>query len=141
LKLTATGNLCRAVVEEMCRAIKCPGYDKGELFRYQKVVNETDFLPPHFLRILTQSAKLIRTHRGKFIPMPLGRRMLALEHYGPLQALLFHITFWHIKPCLFQPIRAQFLASDPSGCHPLVFRRRPTIGIRERHSRGFARLP
>ncbi len=45
LKLTETGNLSRAVVEEMCGTIKSPNYDKDELFRYQKVVNEPDFLP------------------------------------------------------------------------------------------------
>src|ERR1700719_1753625 len=86
LKLTATGNLSRAVVEEMCGSIEAPNYDKDELFRYQKVVNEPDFLPLHFMRILTQSAKLTRIHRGKLIPTRFGKRMRALEHHGPLQA-------------------------------------------------------
>jgi hypothetical protein len=53
LKLTATGNLSRAVVEEMCGIIDWPGYRKDELFRYHKVIKEPDFLPLHFLRILT----------------------------------------------------------------------------------------
>jgi len=101
LKLTATGNLSRAVVEEMCRAIKCPGYDKDELFRYQKVVNEPDFLPLHFVRILTQSAKLFRTYGGKLVSTPLGRRMLAAEQHGPLQAILFHVAFWHLNLAYF----------------------------------------
>src|SRR5437868_15413356 len=35
LKLTATGNLSRAVVEEMCGIVKAPGYDKTELLRVQ----------------------------------------------------------------------------------------------------------
>src|SRR5947209_7600718 len=61
LKLTATGNLSRAVVEEMCGIIKAPGYDKTELLRVQKVINEPDVLPLHFVRILTQAAKLVRT--------------------------------------------------------------------------------
>src|ERR1700730_5302115 len=77
LKLTATGNLSRAVVDEMCGSIECPNYDKDELFRYQKVVNEPDFLPLNFGRILVQAAKLIRTYRGKLIPTPLGRSMPA----------------------------------------------------------------
>ena len=64
LKLTATGNLSRAVVEEMFGIIQAPDYDKTELMRYQKVINEPDFLLLHFVRILTQSAKLLRTHRG-----------------------------------------------------------------------------
>ena len=101
LKLTATGNLSRAVVDEMCGSIKCPNYDKDELFRYQKVVNEPDFLPLHFVRILVQAAKLLRTYRGKLIPTPLGRRMLAAEQHGPLQAVLFHVAFWHLNLAYF----------------------------------------
>src|SRR5207302_3786713 len=79
LKLTATGNLSRAVVDEMCGSIECPNYNKDELFRYQKVVNEPDFLPLHFVRILVQAAKLLRTYRGKLIPTRLGKRMLAVS--------------------------------------------------------------
>jgi GNAT superfamily N-acetyltransferase len=101
LKLTATGNLSRAVVEEMCGIIKAPGYDKTELLRVQKVINEPDVLPLHFVRILAQAAKLIRTHRGKLIPTPLGRRLLAAEQHGPLQALLFHVAFWHMNFAYF----------------------------------------
>src|SRR6266446_3025107 len=77
LKLTATGNLSRAVVEEMCGAMEWPDYDKDDLIRYYRVINEPDFLPLHFVRILAQAAKLLRTHRGKLMPTPLCRRMLA----------------------------------------------------------------
>jgi hypothetical protein len=101
LKLTATGNLSRAVVEEMFGIIKAPGYDKTELLRVQKVINEPDVLPLHFVRILTQAAKLLRTYRGKLIPTPLGRRMLATEQHGPLQALLFHVALWHMNLAYF----------------------------------------
>jgi hypothetical protein len=101
LKLTATGNLSRAVVEEMCGIIKAPGYEKTELLRVQKVINEPDVLPLHCVRILTQAAKLVRTHRGKLIPTPLGRRLLAAEQHGPLQALLFHVAFWHMNLAYF----------------------------------------
>ncbi len=101
LKLTATGNLSRAVVEEMCGTIKSPNYDKDELFRYQKVVNEPDFLPLHFIRILMQAAKLLRTHRGKMVPTPLGRRILTAGQRGPLQAVLFHVAFWHLNLAYF----------------------------------------
>ena len=101
LKLTATGNLSRAVVEEMFEIIRAPDYDEAELLRFQKVINEPDVLPLHFVRILTQTAKLIRTHRGKLIPTPLGRRMLAAERHGPLQAVLFHVAFWHMNLAYF----------------------------------------
>ena len=101
LKLTATGNLSRVVVEEMFGIIKAPDYDKTELLRFQKVINEPDLLPLHFIRILTQAAKLSRTHRGKLLPTPLGRRMLAAEQHGPLQALLFHVALWHMNLAYF----------------------------------------
>jgi hypothetical protein len=97
LKLTATGNLSRAVVEELCGIIEWPDYDKDALLWYYKVIKEPDFLPLHFVRILAQAAKLLRTHRGKLIPTPLGRRMLKADQLGPLQALLFHIALWHLN--------------------------------------------
>ena len=101
LKLTATGNLSRAVVEEMFEIIKAPDYDKAELQQYQKVINEPDLLPLRFIRILKQTSKLIRAHRGKLLPTPLGRRMLAAEQHGPLQALLFHVALWHMNLAYF----------------------------------------
>lgn len=101
LKLTATGNLSRVVVEEMCGIIKAPGYEKTELLRVQKVINEPDVLPLHFVRILTQAAKLLRSYRGKLVPTPLGRRILAAEQHGPLQAVLFHVAFWRMNLAYF----------------------------------------
>lgn len=97
LKLTATGNLSRAVVEEMCGIMQWPGYDKDELFGFHKVINEPDFLPLHFIRILTQAAKLFRTYRGKLVATPLGRKILNGEQHGPLQAVLFHVAFWRLN--------------------------------------------
>ena len=96
LKLTATGNLSRAVIEGML-GIEWPDHDKAELVQYNKVINEPDFLPLHFLRVLMQVAKLLRTHRGKLVPTPLGRRILKAEQDGPLHALLFHVAFWHLN--------------------------------------------
>ena len=45
LQLTATGNLSRAVVAEMCKLIQWPDYDQADAFRLNKVINEPDFLP------------------------------------------------------------------------------------------------
>ena len=89
LKLTATGTCPE------------PSYNKTELLRVQKVINEPDFLPLHFIRILAQTAKLVRTHRGKLVLTPLGRRLLAAERHGPLQAVLFHVAFWHLNLAYF----------------------------------------
>jgi hypothetical protein len=97
LKLTATGNLSRAVVAEMVEAIEWPGLDKNELFEFHKVVNEPDFLPLHFVRVLLQGTKLIRAHRDKLSLTRLGKAMLVPERHGALQALLFHIAMWHLN--------------------------------------------
>ena len=101
LPLTATGNLSRAVVTEMRKLIEWPGYDQADAFRLHKVINEPDFLPLHFIRILTHAAKLVRTYRGKLVATPLGRKILRGEQYGPLQALLFHVAFWRLSPGYF----------------------------------------
>jgi hypothetical protein len=97
LALTATGNLSRAVVAEMCEIIEWPDYDKDELFRYHKVINEPDFLPLHFVRVVAQATKLFRAQHGKLIPTRLGTSMLVEKRHGALQALLFHIAFWHMN--------------------------------------------
>jgi hypothetical protein len=97
LKLTATGNLSRTVVAEMVAVIEWPGLDKNELFQFHKVINEPDFLPLHFVRVLVEGTKLVRTHRGMLVPTRLGKSMLVTERCGALQALLFHIALWHLN--------------------------------------------
>jgi hypothetical protein len=97
LKLTATGNLSRATVAEMVECMEWPGFDKGEAFRLHKVINEPDFLPLHFVRVLLQGTKLVRARRGTLVPTRLGKEMLVPERYGALQALLFHIALWHLN--------------------------------------------
>jgi hypothetical protein len=52
LKLTATGSLPRAMVAEMIEVVEWPGLDTTKLVRFHKVVNEPDFLPVHFVRVL-----------------------------------------------------------------------------------------
>ena len=47
--------------------------------------------------MLTQTAKLVRKHRGKLVATTLGRRILGLEQHGPLQALLFHVGLWRMN--------------------------------------------
>jgi hypothetical protein len=101
LKLTATGNLSRAVVAEMLEIIEWPGLDKAEMLRYHKVINEPDFLALHFVRILLQSVRLLRKEREKMLITRLGRRVLTLEQHGALQAILFHIAFWHVNLAYF----------------------------------------
>src|SRR3954447_392915 len=77
LPLTATGNLSRAVVAEMCKLIEWPGYEQADAFRLHKVINEPDFLPLHVVRLLAEEANLMQIHRGKLVATPLGKSMLS----------------------------------------------------------------
>jgi hypothetical protein len=97
LNLTATGNLSRAEVAKMIEVVEWPGLDKDELFALHKVVNEPDFLPIHFVRVLLQGTKLLRRQRDRLVPTRLGKRMLAPEQCSALQAVLFHIALWHLN--------------------------------------------
>jgi hypothetical protein len=96
LPLTATGNLSRSVVAEMCKLIEWPHYDQADAFRFNKVINEPDFLPLHIVRLLAQAATLVRTQRGKLVATPLGKSMLSDPRQGSLPAILFHLAFWHM---------------------------------------------
>jgi hypothetical protein len=96
LPLTATGNLSRALVAEMCKLIEWPDYNQADAFRFNKVINEPDFLPLHVVRLLAQAATLVRAQRGKLVATPLGKSMLSDARQGSLQAILFHLAFWHM---------------------------------------------
>jgi hypothetical protein len=96
LPLTATGNLSRAVVAEMCKLIEWPDYDQAAAFQFNKLINEPDFLPLHVVRILAQAAALVSVQRGRLVGTPLGRSMLSNGRQGSLMAILFHIAFWHM---------------------------------------------
>ena len=96
LQVTATGNLSRAVVAEMCKLVEWPDYDQAAVFQFNKVLNEPDFLPLHVVRILAQAATLIRAQRGKLVVTPLGKSMPSDERQGSLLAILFHIMFWRM---------------------------------------------
>lgn len=97
LKLTATGNLSRTTVAAMIEITEWPDLDKAQMFELNKVINEPDFLPVHFVRLLLQSTKLVRKQRDKLVPTHRGNKLLASEQYGALHVLLFHVAFWHFK--------------------------------------------
>ena len=60
------------------------------------MINEPDFLPLHVVRILAQAATLVRAQRSKLMATPLGKSMLSDARQGSLQAILFHLAFWHM---------------------------------------------
>lgn len=111
LKLTATGNLARNVVAEMVDVFEWPNFDKRQELRLHKVVNEPDFLPLFFVRHLVETAKLLRKHKGHLRITLAGRRLLKEGNIGAVQALLFHLTFWHLE--------LSYLGRGPHGNWPI----------------------
>jgi hypothetical protein len=96
LKITATGNLSRGVVAEMCDLFTWPGFDKTEAFRLHKVINEPDFLPLFFVRHVAEVGKLLRRDKGHLKVTPAGRKLLKEPHHQALQAVLFHLALWRL---------------------------------------------
>jgi hypothetical protein len=96
LRLTATGNLSRVVVAEMCKLVEWPDYDQAAVFQFNKVINEPDFLPLHVVRLLAEAAQLVRIQRGKLVATPLGKTMIEDSRQGSLPAILFHLALWHM---------------------------------------------
>jgi hypothetical protein len=96
LPVTARGNLSRAVVAEMCRLIEWPDYDQAAVFQFNRVINEPDFLPLHFVRTLAQAATLVCVQGGKLVVTALGKSMPSDERQHSLLAILFHIMFWRM---------------------------------------------
>ena len=101
LPLTATGNLSRATVAEVCKLIEWPDYDQADAFRFNKVINEPDFLPLYVVRQLAQAATLVRVRRGKLVATPLGKSILSDAKRGSLLAVLFHLAFWRMDLSYF----------------------------------------
>jgi hypothetical protein len=97
LKLTETGNLSRSVVAEMCELFTWPGFDKAEVFQFNKVIiNEPDFLPLHFVRHVVETAGLVRKRKGYLKTTSRGRQVLEDPARQALQALAFHVALWGI---------------------------------------------
>lgn len=97
LELTATGNLRRAVVAEMIPCMEWPGFDKADMHRFNRVINEHDFAPLHIVRVVSLAAGLLRAHRGRLVATKSGRGMLPAER-GALLAKLLFASFWRGNP-------------------------------------------
>lgn len=96
LKMTATGNLSRGVVLQMYDLFEWPEFDKADLFRFNKVVNEPDFMPLFFVRHVAEFAKLLRRQKGFLKATPACRQLLEELMVRALQAILFHTALWHV---------------------------------------------
>ena len=101
LKLTAAGNLARSVVAEMIDLFDWPDFNKTEARQLNKVINEPDFLPVHFVRLVAEAARLVCRNRGFMKPTALGRDLSKELKRGALLAILFHVAGWHCNLSYF----------------------------------------
>jgi len=92
-KLTATGNLNRTFVAEMMDAFRWPGTAAADIRAVSKVVNETDYMPLHFLRLILREAGLLRRHKGRMLVGRRGEAMLDDGAAGELMRTLLITTF------------------------------------------------
>ena len=90
--MTQTGNLARSVVTKMIGQFDWPDFDSAGAFQFHTVINEPDFLPLHFVRLVAEAARLVRRNRGFLKPTVLGRDLSKEPKQGALLAILFHVA-------------------------------------------------
>ncbi len=92
-KATAAGNLNRKFVLQMVESMHLPSWFVNMLRRFHKVLNESDVLPLHTLRIVLEIARLIRRSKGSFRVTRKGKSFMPEAAAGALYALLFRTYF------------------------------------------------
>lgn len=97
-KLTAKGNLNRKLVESLVDRFQWVDYDPARIWEMNKVVNEPDFTPLHYLHIVLKLGGLARTEKGFLKLTKKGKAMLADDAAGALQVHLFRTTFTRFNP-------------------------------------------
>jgi hypothetical protein len=101
LKLTQTGNLARSVVAELIGQFDWLDFDSAGTFQFHTIINEPDFLPLHFVRLVAEAARLVRRNRGFLKLTVLGRDLSKEPQRRALLAILFHVAGWHCNLSYF----------------------------------------
>jgi hypothetical protein len=101
LKLTATGNLTRAVVADFAAVLDWPGFDLAMVRRICKVIREADVQPLQFLRLVAMRCGFLRRTRNRLVLTKAGRQMFASGAPAALQAIVFHAAFWRTNLAFF----------------------------------------
>ena len=83
------GNLTRKFVDEMVSNFGWPKFSEEKIREYNKVINEDDFTPLHFIHLLLRTANLLRKYRNKIVITKLGTKYLKDDNFGELQSVLF----------------------------------------------------
>ncbi|WP_149754395.1 hypothetical protein [Roseivivax sediminis] len=75
--LTATKAFKRDFVHWAVEAIEWPGFGVEEAFRFNRVLNEHEFVPLQLVHFLLLKTRLGRHHKGSFVPTKKGRLLAA----------------------------------------------------------------
>ncbi len=93
VKATTAGNLNRKFVTQMLETFEMSEESREDIYRFNKVINEEDVFPLHFIRILFELAKLIKCNKGQFTLTRNGQKYAEEENAGSLFTLLFQTNF------------------------------------------------
>lgn len=97
LKLTQKGNLSRIVVAEFIDVLDWPDFGLDSTRALNKVINESDVWPLHFVRELAQAMRLVRRHKGYLQATKKGRRLIGDNDGRELFAELLTTVLWHVN--------------------------------------------
>ena len=82
----------------MIPRMEWPGFDKADMHRFNRVINEHDFAPLHIVRVVAHAAGHLRKSRGRLVATKSGRGMLPAERQGALLVQLLVASFWRGNP-------------------------------------------
>jgi hypothetical protein len=89
VKITSGGNFTRAFVAQMTELLEINQENLAFTRKYKKTINEDDVWDIHLTRVISLSAKLIRSYKGKFRIPKKYEKLLDERHAGKLYKQLF----------------------------------------------------
>ncbi|MFC1498254.1 hypothetical protein ACFLS1_07285 [Verrucomicrobiota bacterium] len=89
VKITSGGNFTRAFVAQMIDSLEINQENLAFTREYKKTINEDDVWDIHLTRVICQSAKLIRSYKGKFRILKKTEKLLDECCAGKLYKQLF----------------------------------------------------
>lgn len=110
IPLTKSGAFYRKFVTWAAEDFCWPEFEAKELYRFNKVLNELDFMPLAIMHELLIAARLIRRYRGKALLSQAGKRIIG--DYGALQSELFDTYFTTFDYSAFERFPIEYDQAD-----------------------------
>lgn len=102
---TATGNLTRAFVSDVCDRLRLAPTSLQIRRSYRKAINEQDIWPLHKARLLAEYGRLVARRKRRFAVTKRGRELMADERAGELFRRLFLTYFRTLDLCYLVRVR------------------------------------